>query len=190
MIDPSKAIIEHSARLEQGEVLSVAYLAGFPPADLHDCGPSVVVYAWTQAAADVAADALLKDIEAREAEFAQPLLQPDEAVQQAMRIAETAKRPVVIADTQDNPGAGGTGGRCRGACRTGDRGTGPSRCPRSAQGCGQEGCRRRPPNVDRRQDRLVPGQRRQGLVTSPGSSLHSGSPTTHVHGGLSWFASP
>ena len=109
MIDPSKAIIDHSIRLEQGEVLSVAYLAGFPPADLHDCGPSVVVYAWTQAAADAAADALLADIEAREAEFAQPLLQPDEAVQQAMRIAETATRPVVIADTQDNPGAGGTG---------------------------------------------------------------------------------
>ena len=109
MIDPSKAIIEHSARLEQGDVLSVAYLAGFPPADLHDCGPSVVVYAWTQAAADAAADALLRDIEAREAEFAQPLLQPDEAVQQAMRIAGNAKRPVVIADTQDNPGAGGTG---------------------------------------------------------------------------------
>ena len=109
MIDPSKAIIEHSVRLEGGDVLSVAYLAGFPPADLYDCGPSVVVYAWTQAAADAAADALLRDIEAREAEFAQPLLQPDEAVQQAMRIAETATRPVVIADTQDNPGAGGTG---------------------------------------------------------------------------------
>ena len=125
MIDPSKAIIEHSVRLGQADaatdvatdvatdaatdVLSVAYLAGFPPADLHDCGPSVVVYAWTQAAADAAADTLLRDIESREAEFAQPLLQPDEAVQQAMRIAETAKRPVVIADTQDNPGAGGTG---------------------------------------------------------------------------------
>ena len=109
MIDPSKAIIEHSVRLERGDVLSVAYLAGFPPADLHDCGPSVVVYAWTQAAADAAADTLLRDIEAREAAFAQPLLQPDEAVQQAMRIAETASRPVVIADTQDNPGAGGTG---------------------------------------------------------------------------------
>jgi len=109
MIDPSKAIIDHSVRLEQGDVLSVAYLAGFPPSDLHDCGPSVVVHAWTQAAADAAADALLRDIEEREPEFAQPLLQPDEAVQQAMRIAETAIRPVVIADTQDNPGAGGTG---------------------------------------------------------------------------------
>ena len=103
------AVAAARAQARPKDVLSVAYLAGFPPADLYDCGPSVVVYAWTQAAADAAADALLRDIEAREAEFAQPLLQPDEAVQQAMRIAETATRPVVIADTQDNPGAGGTG---------------------------------------------------------------------------------
>lgn len=109
LIDPSRAIVEHSARLESGEVLSVAYLAGFPPSDLHDCGPAVVVYAWTQVAADAAADALESDIEAREAEFAQPLLAPDEAVREAMRIAATATRPVVLADTQDNPGAGGTG---------------------------------------------------------------------------------
>ena len=29
-------------------------------------------------------------------------------MKEAMKIAKTASRPVVIADTQDNPGAGGT----------------------------------------------------------------------------------
>src|SRR5207302_1891722 len=33
---------------------------------------------------------------------------PDEAVRGAMRRARTARRPVVLADTQDNAGAGGT----------------------------------------------------------------------------------
>jgi microcystin degradation protein MlrC len=45
----------------------------------------------------------------RETEFAEPLLTPDEAVIEAMGIAKKANRPVIIADTQDNPGCGGTG---------------------------------------------------------------------------------
>ncbi|HEX2827613.1 MAG TPA: M81 family metallopeptidase [Burkholderiales bacterium] len=109
MIDPSKLIIERAESLEGGDILNVSYLAGFPPADLAECGPSVSVHAYSQEKADAAADALAREIEAREAEFAQPLLDPDEAVRQAMRIASEAKKPVVIADTQDNPGAGGTG---------------------------------------------------------------------------------
>ena len=109
MIDPSKLIVQRAESLEGGDVLNVAYLAGFPPSDLAECGPSVSVHAYSQEKADAAADALAREIEAREAEFAQPLLEPDEAVQQAMRIAAEASKPVVIADTQDNPGAGGTG---------------------------------------------------------------------------------
>ena len=109
MVDPSKAIIEHAAAVAQGDVLSVSYLAGFPPSDLSECGPSVVVHAYGQAAADRAADDIARDIEARESEFAEELLSPDAAVQQAMQIAADASKPVVIADTQDNPGAGGTG---------------------------------------------------------------------------------
>ena len=110
MIDPSKAIIEKSAQLERGDqVLNVSYLAGFPPADLDECGPAVIVHAYTQAQADALADELARAIEGSEASFATPLLDPDDAVQQAMRIAESAAKPVVIADTQDNPGAGGSG---------------------------------------------------------------------------------
>jgi hypothetical protein len=43
----------------------------------------------------------------QEAAWCVPFLSPDEAVQEAMRLAIGASRPVVIADTQDNPGAGG-----------------------------------------------------------------------------------
>jgi microcystin degradation protein MlrC len=110
MVEPSKGVIERSAQLERGDqVLNVSYLAGFPPADLEECGPAVIVHAYTQAKADELADELAGEIEAKERSFAAPLLDPDEAVQEAMRIAQTASRPVVIADTQDNPGAGGTG---------------------------------------------------------------------------------
>src|SRR4029077_20373768 len=40
--------------------------------------------------------------------FAGKLHTPDEAVVEAMRIAQRASRPVLLADVQDNPGAGGT----------------------------------------------------------------------------------
>ena len=44
----------------------------------------------------------------KEAEFSEPLLAPDEAVQEAIRRAADASKPIVVADTQDNPGCGGT----------------------------------------------------------------------------------
>ena len=108
MIEPSKSIVESTTRGEGGDVLSLSYLAGFPPSDLFYCGPAVIAYGYTQEAADAAADALTHEIALREAEFAQPLLSPDEGVRQAMKIAETASRPVILADTQDNPGCGGS----------------------------------------------------------------------------------
>jgi microcystin degradation protein MlrC len=108
LVEPSKGIVEQATALEGGEVLNVSYLAGFPPSDLFDCGPSVAVHAHTQEAADRAADALARHVALLEPEFAQPLLDPDEGVRQAMRIAAGASRPVILADTQDNPGCGGT----------------------------------------------------------------------------------
>jgi len=108
LIDPSRRIVASSARAEGGDILNVSYLAGFPPADLAECGPSVVVHAYSQELADTAADRLEQEILDAEGEFAQPLYDVDEGVQMAIGIAAKADRPVVIADTQDNPGGGGT----------------------------------------------------------------------------------
>jgi microcystin degradation protein MlrC len=109
MVEPSKGIVERSAAGEKGDVLNLCFGAGFPPADLYWCGPAVVVHGYDQAAVDAAADGLMRHVADMEASFAQPLLSPDDAVREAMRIAQTATRPVVIADTQDNPGCGGNG---------------------------------------------------------------------------------
>ena len=46
-------------------------------------------------------------VEEAEGDFDAPVFEPDECVKRAMKIAAGAKRPVVIGDTQDNPGAGG-----------------------------------------------------------------------------------
>ncbi len=82
---------------------------GFPYADFPDCGCALVAYAATQDAADAAADALAQEFRRRETYFAKPILDARDAVARAMDLARGAKRPVVIADTQDNPGGGGHG---------------------------------------------------------------------------------
>lgn len=93
------------ARLPGPEAEAAADIAlGFPAADVHDAGPSIVAYGKTQAEADALADALLAALVAAEPDFDPALLTPEDAVRSAM--ASTAEKPVIIADVQDNPGAG------------------------------------------------------------------------------------
>ena len=108
MVEPSRGIVEQASQQEASEVVSTSYLAGFPPADLFYCGPAVVAHAWTQEAADAAADAVAHHAALKETEFAVTLYSPEAGVREAMRIAAAASRPVLLADTQDNPGAGGS----------------------------------------------------------------------------------
>jgi microcystin degradation protein MlrC len=95
-----------AARLGATE-LGLCY--GFPYADFADCGCALVAYGVTQDAADAAADALARELKLRETDFAQPILDAKAAVARAIGLAQGARRPVVIADTQDNPGGGGHG---------------------------------------------------------------------------------
>ena len=85
--------------------LSVDLAMGFPPADVPELGPAVFAYARTQAEADAAAEATLADLTRAEGVFDARLQSAEAAVAQALAIADG---PVVIADAQDNPGAGGT----------------------------------------------------------------------------------
>jgi microcystin degradation protein MlrC len=104
---PTKGIYEKLAALESDAVPTLSFAPGFPAADFEHCGPSVFAYGKTQADADAAADAVSKIIVGHEDDFDGKIYSPDEGVQYAMELAKTANKPIVIADTQDNPGAGG-----------------------------------------------------------------------------------
>lgn len=106
-MEPCRTIYAELAALEGGSVPTLSFLPGFPAADFADCGPSIVAYGATQADADRAADQVAARVLASESAFNGRVFQPDEGVREAMRLAVGAARPVVIADTQDNPGAGG-----------------------------------------------------------------------------------
>src|SRR6266481_6008043 len=104
---PTKGIYEKLAALENAAVPTLSFAPGFPAADFRDCGPSVFAYGKTQANADTAADKLVALIEGHEDDFDGRIFTPDEGVLHAMELARTASKPIIIADTQDNPGAGG-----------------------------------------------------------------------------------
>ncbi len=90
-------------------VVEVAVCFGFPYADFPECGPAVAVFADTLDNAAETADLLVRHIAAREHDFVQDLLPSAAAVTEAKRLASGSTGPVVIADTQDNPGGGGHG---------------------------------------------------------------------------------
>ncbi|MGE0798066.1 MAG: M81 family metallopeptidase [Lautropia sp.] len=107
LVEPSAAITGWQPPADPA-LIAAEYAAGFPPSDTVWCGPAVAVHALTQAAADAAADAYLRFIEQHEADFAAPLWPLDTGIGEALARARTAARPVIIADTCDNPGAGGS----------------------------------------------------------------------------------
>ncbi|WP_439548594.1 M81 family metallopeptidase [Falsiroseomonas sp.] len=101
-----------AARAALASRMGVAELGlcfGFPYADFPDCGVGIAAFAVDQARADAAADGLLADLKAREPAFAPDIHAAKEGVARAIRLSDKARRPVVLADTQDNPGGGGHG---------------------------------------------------------------------------------
>jgi len=80
-------------------VISADIAMGFPAAD-------IFVYGTSQAVAEAEANRLLAALEAVETAFDPQLLPARDAVREAM--AFKGEKPVVLADVQDNPGAGAT----------------------------------------------------------------------------------
>ena len=103
------AMAARMALASRMEVAELAFCFGFPYADFADCGAAIAAFGPDQARADAAADAMLADMKAREAAFAPDIHDAAEGVAQAIRLSAKADRPVVLADTQDNPGGGGHG---------------------------------------------------------------------------------
>jgi microcystin degradation protein MlrC len=93
--------------MESEAVPTLSFCPGFPAADFADCGGSVFAYGRNQADAQAALDRLADLIESHERDFDGRIYTPDEGVRLAMELSKGAQKSVIIADTQDNPGAGG-----------------------------------------------------------------------------------
>ena len=104
---PTMGIYEKLSAMESDTVPTLSFCPGFPAADFAGCGPSVFAYGRTKTDAQAAVDRLAAIIESHERDFDGRIYAPDEGVQLAMQLSKGARKPVIIADTQDNPGAGG-----------------------------------------------------------------------------------
>ena len=102
--EPNRSIYRRVESLDAPD-LSVDYACGFPPADIPHSGASVVAFGPNAEKVRAAADAVLERLLEAESDFDNALLSPRDAVRVAM---EHGSGPVVIADVQDNPGAGAT----------------------------------------------------------------------------------
>jgi microcystin degradation protein MlrC len=107
LVEPLQSLMAEAETAERPPVLSICLTPGFPAADVADCGPSV--YACGSDAFVVATSVrqLAAELRRREGEFALALLSVEQAIAEVQRSAAPRGRPVILADTQDNPGAGG-----------------------------------------------------------------------------------
>jgi microcystin degradation protein MlrC len=110
LMQPMEGVMaERAVMARRNSVAELGFCFGFPFADFADCGAAIAVYADTQAVADATADAFAAHVAGQEAAFVQDTLPAAEAVAEAKNLAAGARLPVVLADTQDNPGGGGHG---------------------------------------------------------------------------------
>ena len=108
LVEPAASLYAGLEERERGAVRSVSLAGGFPLADTPDCGPAALAYAGDEQSAAETADALANAVLAARGRFDADFLSPEEAVARADRIGRRG-RPVVIADSCDNPGGGGDG---------------------------------------------------------------------------------
>jgi len=109
MVEPGASLMALAASLEGDAVDSVAFTPGFPAADFADCGPAVTAFGREEGAVGDAVDRLAGAVLDAEADFRTRLWSAADAVRHALAAAPRARGPIVLADTQDNPGGGGTG---------------------------------------------------------------------------------
>jgi microcystin degradation protein MlrC len=107
LIEPLHSVMEHARQLQRDPILSLYLTPGFPAADVPECGPAIFGFARERAPLARAARALAEEVCSREAEFALSIVPIDSAVRVARDSEIPRGRPLILADTQDNPGAGG-----------------------------------------------------------------------------------
>jgi len=102
-----RSLMDSVARREQSaELLALSFTPGFPSSDVPDAGPAIFGYG-RPSAIEAALDDLAAEVAAREGAFALELYDVPAAIETVRALRPERGRPVILADTQDNPGGGG-----------------------------------------------------------------------------------
>ncbi|VFR27727.1 MlrC [plant metagenome] len=107
LAEPAAGTVQALADTERELGLaSCSWLGGFALTDIPDCGQTVLAYGDDTGQAEQAVTRLARHLAAAEPAFNQPILDDDDAAAHALRHAGDGG-PIILADTQDNPGGGG-----------------------------------------------------------------------------------
>jgi microcystin degradation protein MlrC len=109
LIEPLASLMHLVEQLERDHNVSASIVPGFPLADVYDCGPTVLAYGSDAEAAEAVAQRLSDAMLARRAAFSGRLYGAAQAVSHAIASCSRGDGPVILADTQDNPGGGAAG---------------------------------------------------------------------------------
>ena len=107
LVDPLQSLMREVEAAERAPLLSLGILPGFPAADVAECGPSVYGCGCDAFQLATTVRQLAAEMQRREGEFALELHTIEQAVEAVLRASPVRGRPIILADTQDNPGAGG-----------------------------------------------------------------------------------
>lgn len=107
-IAPARDLYCHLEDLQAHTGVSLDFAMGFAMADIAECGMALVAYGQDEAATQGALETLATAVREAEPDFVTDALAPAEAVRRAMAVGKPGA-PAILADTQDNPGAGGDG---------------------------------------------------------------------------------
>ena len=107
LVEPLDSLMRDIAALAPaGGVLN--FTPGFPAADVEKCGPAVFGYGRDPDSLRLSVERAADLVMAREAEFSPDIYSIENALREIARHPAPPGRPIVLADTQDNPGGGGT----------------------------------------------------------------------------------
>jgi len=108
-LEPTQSCMNLLEQLDQNNPVQMNFTPGFPAADFEECGGCIWGYSENAEQLDQAMQRYIDHVLQQEAHWNMDFLSPDHAVQQAIQLYQQhySAKPVVIADTQDNPGASG-----------------------------------------------------------------------------------
>ncbi|NKB62282.1 MAG: microcystin degradation protein MlrC [Gammaproteobacteria bacterium] len=109
LIEPCQGIYQALPSFMFNQVVSLSFAYGFHLSDIHDVGPAVVAYGYDENDVHQSLNQMVQLVTDSKRAFFEKIWPCEEGVQKAREIVNRKGSTVVLADTQDNPGGGGSG---------------------------------------------------------------------------------
>ena len=107
---PMVGVLAQRAEIAAQSDIVLGFTPGFPPSDVPMVGPAIFAYGESQSAVESAVEKFSNRVKLAESDFARDEILSLKAAREIMRdhILADESKPLILADSQDNPGAGGS----------------------------------------------------------------------------------